>query len=1172
MPSSHIGRVKFYDPAKRFGFIEDFDGNDDAYLGEEGLMTPPLAPGDLLSFEVAPSPRGKSPGAHSVKRLSAEEIQSISEHYHQVRPLPPRLRRLVKRVAQPPTPPVRCVGQVKFFDHDKGFGYVRDLADGSESYVGAADCISRLCDGMVVAFERQPSYRERNDRVVQVRPLQDEPEKAALVASCVPVSAQTWAPPTGAQITALTAHLDAEGWEALKVRVSEAWLPPFGDANVAAILAFDLKRTQATEADPADFRRAVLRVSNDAARSALWLGGWDQAYSLSAAATACASGDPEAALRRVPADQLESLYAHLIAAEPHAEGLRTLLNAALDATRSSKKEWSPADRRTHRATLIGRDRQRVKAATDAVLSASAEDLRLELFLDGYHDDFDLDLALRPDVPLSRPVAEGLLAFPRRSGGDPLKVLLAAQHPGDDESALDRIGWLCGLAAQVLSQDEVPGALRTLTQPLSLPDRVALWESERLPVPPVEALVAHASAVSWDAFERAVRVLDASSSDLVAARLVQSAQAWERLAAIIDRGTALTTSTDEQDQAELDGLGGRQVVSAHVVVTLDEQAEVLADLLRTVDLVASADGLGDRARFVRPLLPLPDDLHLAVWEHGVDVDPPHDAIRRRFENEPDAAIDAAGRWLANGRLDPARLLDAVAASAQALPEADDARAAETLRAHLRLLSEHGRPAPPLRGRNADLARVHAWLQHDDCDGFDPAADRRLVVYLPPADQVRLLRKLAALHERGDLVLTADHLKGFVVYDADLAGLAQEHHGVQLDLSAEVFIQVVVGLLGTTRRLREGSLLHIAYRGLATRPDRTLTLADLDVFERCSGRMTDSFDAPDRASGVIGRRGDRFVLGFPYSAHVVDAVKRLPGRSFDPETKSWTVPVEHENAVRVFALAQGFAFNLTGKYKTDNKHFFQFKRSGVPQGITYCEGREALQPDRFHDRPFWWCTNGKCFQNAETPHDVHQWESYTLLDVARALGCDVDDHDRAGHVIPNGRYYAFVGAVNRVNRLLPHLQCGSCRNPLYPEKTSHFAHYRVTQFWCLEGSCTHHRETVYLHHCLRGACEAIIDSRDTKKCPNGWYVCTSPTCGACCSDRTFTRRAENLAIVGASDGSRGEERGHLEASQAFCSRCGPDDVGTPLRVTEKDARGATAFECPSCGREVDRRWRR
>lgn len=48
----------------------------------------------------------------------------------------------------------------------------------------------------------------------------------------------------------------------------------------------------------------------------------------------------------------------------------------------------------------------------------------------------------------------------------------------------------------------------------------------------------------------------------------------------------------------------------------------------------------------------------------------------------------------------------------------------------------------------------------------------------------------------------------------------------------------------------------------------------------------------------------VIKFPYSAALVAAVKDLPGRRYDPATKTWTVPVRAIERVRRFANQHGF----------------------------------------------------------------------------------------------------------------------------------------------------------------------------------------------------------------------------------------------------------------------------
>ena len=962
MRSPHVGRIKFYDTTKQFGFIEDFDAEEDAYLGKDGLLSPPLQPGELIAFEVSPPQGGKSPSAHSIQRLTDDDARALAGRYAQITPSPERR-----------------IGRIKFYDQTKGFGYVRDLVDGSELYVGERECIGPLHDHDFVAFERQESHGGQGDRATRVRLLRKEPDRSALAARSISVDLESWRRllMDTATTTDLLAFLDSEGWVSLTDRVLDAWLSeqtPFFGADAA--LRFDRQRDAAGEGISSDFRRAIVGAIGDdgidffSTRKKLWEGGWSEAFSLQIAASAFADGDPVDTLRQTPDERFGELVEHLTTAQPDPEGLSGILDAVLDsATPRGRKARVPSARRALRASLDDRDRDRFEEALEAAFRAGPDGTRLALFLDGYHDDLNLDDALRSGALISRPVVEGLFALPGLSKDDALRVLLASQS----------------------------------------------------------------------------------------------------------------------------------------------------------------------------------------------------------DRPPNETLEDARHWLEMEEVDRDAVLDAVAARVETLPEVETATAFLTLRDHLRLLANHGRIEPTLPAKSADLVRVDHWLQHDDPEGFDPEADRHLVVYLPPTDQIRLLRKLAALHERGDLTLTADHLRGLVVYDADLDRLAQAYGGVKLDVSAEIFIQIIVGLMGSTRRLPEGGLLRIVYRGLAKDPDRDLSLADLDVFERCPGRTVAEFSAPYTPSGTVRLEGEDLLITFSGHEDLLSELQKVPGSSCDVDEGSWRVPVEHMEAVRAFAEPAGFEFHLSERFKTDNKHFFHFRRTeDVPLGITYCEGREALQPDRFHDRPFWWCANAKCFQNAVRSHQPPEWEDYTLLDVARALGCDTDERRPSGEVIPNGRYFAFVGAVNRVDRILPHLECRACMNPLYPKENANFALFRVTQFCCRERQCKHHEEAVYLHHCLRGACGSIIDSRDSRKCPNGWYVCKNPSCGACCSDRTFRHRSENLATVGAGDGSRGTERGHLEVGEAFCPRCGRGDVGTRMTVTGVDGRGDGTFLCPSCHWTVDRQW--
>ena len=84
MSSSHLGRVKFYDLSKRCAFVEGFDSGKDAYLGDEGIVSPPLEPGDLIQFEVAPPRAGKSPRVLFIVRVQTSDLTALFARYSQM--------------------------------------------------------------------------------------------------------------------------------------------------------------------------------------------------------------------------------------------------------------------------------------------------------------------------------------------------------------------------------------------------------------------------------------------------------------------------------------------------------------------------------------------------------------------------------------------------------------------------------------------------------------------------------------------------------------------------------------------------------------------------------------------------------------------------------------------------------------------------------------------------------------------------------------------------------------------------------------------------------------------------------------------------------------------------------------------------------------------------------
>ena len=61
-------------------------------------------------------------------------------------------------------------------------------------------------------------------------------------------------------------------------------------------------------------------------------------------------------------------------------------------------------------------------------------------------------------------------------------------------------------------------------------------------------------------------------------------------------------------------------------------------------------------------------------------------------------------------------------------------------------------------------------------------------------------------------------------------------------------------------------------------------------------------------LITKQGKFFRISFKYSPFLVEKVKDLPGRGYDPANKCWVVPEVHEDAVRSFGQKYNFKFGM------------------------------------------------------------------------------------------------------------------------------------------------------------------------------------------------------------------------------------------------------------------------
>jgi CspA family cold shock protein len=144
------GRVKWYNPDKRYGFVELSDGSGDAFLHATalaGIGISTLRPGETLELRVAPGQRG------------AQVTEVISVDSSTAAPSGPPRRSFNRQDRQPLEASVHAMGTVKWYNVARGFGFIvmdsgeeifvhasalnragiTDLNEGQRVYVGVAE-------------------------------------------------------------------------------------------------------------------------------------------------------------------------------------------------------------------------------------------------------------------------------------------------------------------------------------------------------------------------------------------------------------------------------------------------------------------------------------------------------------------------------------------------------------------------------------------------------------------------------------------------------------------------------------------------------------------------------------------------------------------------------------------------------------------------------------------------------------------------------------------------------------------------------------------------------------------------------------------------------------------------------------------------------------------------
>lgn len=216
----------------------------------------------------------------------------------------------------------------------------------------------------------------------------------------------------------------------------------------------------------------------------------------------------------------------------------------------------------------------------------------------------------------------------------------------------------------------------------------------------------------------------------------------------------------------------------------------------------------------------------------------------------------------------------------------------------------------------------------------------------------------------------------------------------------------------------------------------------------------------------------------------------------------------------------------------------------------------------DLPFFWCRGKECFHNNlgnQTLAEQSDWHHYSLYHMVEIIGFP-KLHMTPGGYEPDNVVRGFIAVTNKAMQKFKRLKCRGCGHLMFTDKSSGFN--RHNYYSCINPNCPEACMPVYLNFCYK--CKnGLIDSRDTKRCPNGWYIC--PTCLACCDDEQYERQAQRYRILNRPVPERIARmlgHGHNDKGEYFCPIC-----GGPIEIIVDEHYGEKRRGCPRCHKIFD-----
>lgn len=474
----------------------------------------------------------------------------------------------------------------------------------------------------------------------------------------------------------------------------------------------------------------------------------------------------------------------------------------------------------------------------------------------------------------------------------------------------------------------------------------------------------------------------------------------------------------------------------------------------------------------------------------------------------------------------------------------------------------------RGNNIDQRLAVIWWAVHSKTTISSASLSEVFALLPPYLQIKIVKKLFKFISEGKVQHNAETLYNLVS-------------------NGEKSICFPLEIAFTYLKLREKDQSktlnnNIMHKLLEGREDTDEWIGIRSIVTQCSGRWIANELPNDRSdrkrnsyfNGIISKEQDGRLRVFISqkmvdkngntkdcdNIHYASAIQQI---QITYKENEYQVVNEQDGVayyfdmaykVELFALARPFNF----KYNSLS-NFIGFKTTGDDQE-EFCECRLSDKVDIHHGIAFYWCGNKPCFRPPVRYRTDDEWEYYTILDFMRILGISPDYINKNGKRTKFGHYIILSSYLKSFAKFYEHLKCRECGKLMKPLDITNFTSRAVTEFSCTNDSCKQIGFKVYLNHCFnKQKCNATIDSRDSKQCPNKQYIC--PECGACCSTQNFRLHIDHLHMTGGYIPEKlrlfvKNDLGHWEKQEYFCYKC-----GIPMQKLNGH------YVCPKCNTEYN-----